>query len=219
MKDAEYLRREYNERFKGSAQRWTSQDLAACRHLAGRITWWTGLKGKKELKMLDVGCALGFYTKAFYLEGFNAYGLDYSDVAISRAKELHPECRFIHSDGFNPELEINFDLILCRGFSGANTHDLSFVAEWSNKYINLLVPGGKFVFAYSTNFTGKESDGETVNWTKKEIHDYIGLVKAGFIDIKYYYKYYLISLLLIKIGGFLTGKKVKRYFYIIFTRS
>lgn len=219
MKDAEYLRREYNERFKGSAQHWTSDDPGACSHLARRIIKWTGLKGIRDLKMLDVGCALGFYTKAFYLEGFDAYGLDYSDVAISRATELHPGCRFIHADGFIPRLEMKFDLIFCRGFSGANTHDLNFVAGWSNKYIGLLNPGGKFVFSYSTDYSGKESDNETVNWTTKEIHEYINLIKARCNDIKYYYKYYLISPLLSEIPGFLTGRKEKRYFYIIFTGS
>jgi SAM-dependent methyltransferase len=219
MMDAEYLRREYNERFKSSALRWTSEDLAACGHLARRIIRWSGLKVTKDLKMLDVGCAFGIYTKAFYLEGFEAYGLDYSDVAISRATELHPECRFIHADGFNPALEMKFDLVFCRAFSGANTHDLNFVAGWSNKYINLLNPGGKFVFSYSTDYSGKESDDETVNWTNKEIHDYISLIEAVCNGFMHYYRYYLVSFLFSKISDFLTGKKGKRYFYIIFTRS
>jgi len=219
MKDAEYLRSVYNERFKGSALQWTSDDLSACRHLARRIIWWSGLKGIRNLSMLDVGCALGIYTKAFYLEGFEAYGLDYSDVAISRARELHPECRFIHADGFNPQPEMRFDLIFCRGFSGANTHDLDFVAGWSNKYVNLLNPGGKFVFSYSTDHSGKESDDETVNWTKQEMSRFIHLVGAHCDGIKYYYKNHLISFLFTKLKEFLRGKKGKRYFYIIFTGS
>jgi SAM-dependent methyltransferase len=219
MRDAEFLRRVYNERFSGPASSWTSEDPATCRRIARRTIRWTNLKDSKWSRMLDVGCALGYFTKAFYLEGFEAYGLDYSDVAISRATELHPECSFIHTDGFNPALEMRFDLIFCKGFSGANTHDLNFVAEWSNKYINLLNPSGKFVFSFSTNFTGEESDNETVNWTKKEIYVYINLIEARCSGIKYYHKNYLISQLASKIFGFLTGKKVKRYFYIIFTKS
>ena len=219
MKDPEYLRREYNERFKGSAVNWTSENLAYCRILARRIIRWTGLKGRKNLRMLDVGCALGFYTKAFQLEGFDTTGLDYSEVAISRATELHPECRFIHADGFNPDLDQKFDLIFCRNFSGANTHDLGFVAGWSNKYVNLLNPGGKFVFSYSTDFSGKESGDETVNWTKAEMIDYINRVNAWCGGTKYYHRYLIISFLWSEISVFVIRKKVKHYFYIIFTGS
>jgi SAM-dependent methyltransferase len=218
MKDADYLRKEYNERFKDPVNRWTSENLYRCSKIAGRIIRWTGTRSGKRLKMLDVGCATGFYTKAFYLKGFEAFGLDYSDVAILKAVGLHPECQFIHADGFNPSLDMKFDLILCRGFSGANTHDLKYVSEWTDKYIDLLTDKGKFVFSYSSDFTGSEAEGETVNWSKNEIRKFIGLVKAKCIGVRIYYEYYFISLALLYLPGIFKRKVNKRYFYIIFSR-
>lgn len=37
----------------------------------------------KSGRLLDIGCALGLYTKAFLDAGFDAYGIDVSDFAIS----------------------------------------------------------------------------------------------------------------------------------------
>lgn len=218
MKDAEYIRREYNIRFRGPASRWSSEEINGCRRLASRIIRWSGMRGLKGLRMLDVGCALGYYTKAFYLNGFESYGLDYSDVAIERASQLHPECRFIHADGLNPRLDTGFDLILCRGFSGANTHNIAYVAKWSDKYLEMLNKKGKFIFSYTSNFTGKESGDETVNWSKKEISEYIKLIRAQFSGIRYYNRYYFVSELLTGLSNFLKREKAKRYFYIIFTK-
>jgi 2-polyprenyl-3-methyl-5-hydroxy-6-metoxy-1,4-benzoquinol methylase len=36
-------------------------------------------------RLLDVGCALGIYTKAFLVAGFDAHGVDISDFAIAEA--------------------------------------------------------------------------------------------------------------------------------------
>lgn len=216
MIDAENLRQEYNQRFSGPSEHWTSTNIERCYRIAAKVKEWAGMKGGKNLSMLDVGCALGYYTKAFQLAGFDAYGLDYSEVAIKRAAELHPECHFLHADGFNPEPGRKFDLIFCRGFSGANTHDISFVAEWTHKYISLLNPGGTFVFSYSSDFSGKEKEGETVNWTRKEICDYINLIKSSSAKIKYYHKYPILSRGYVVLKDFLKSKRSKTYFYIIF---
>lgn len=219
MRDAEYLRQKYNERFRGPSGSWTSEDLKKCRSVAARIKHWTFRGNSSGLSMLDVGCALGYYTKAFFLEGFRSSGLDYSEVAIERARELHPECTFIHADGFNPDPEKKYDLIFCKGFSGANTHDLSFVSDWSNKYINILKPGGKFVFAFTTDYSGKEKGEETVNWTRKEILDYTFLVNAELTGIKNYYRYFILSKIFAEILSILKRKKFKNYFYIIFSKT
>lgn len=216
--DAEVLRQQYNSRFSGPAEHWTNTDIIRCRQIASRVASWAGMKENIGLSLLDVGCALGYYTEAFRLEGFDAYGLDYSEVAIRRASELHPQCHFFHADGFNPDPGKKFDLIFCKGFSGANTHDINFVASWTEKYISLLNPGGKFVFSYSSDYSGKEKDGETVNWTKKEIKAFIGRVNAGKVRIKHYYRFYIASRVFMVLRDFLKSKRSKNYFYIIFSR-
>ena len=218
MKDAEYLRKVYNERFNESLNRWSSEDLENCMNLSGEIIKWTKSKPDKTKKLLDVGCATGYYTRAFSLAGFDSYGLDYSDVAISKASSLHPECHFIHMDGFNPKTDMKFDLIFCKGFSGCNTHVIEDVSEWSNKYIDLLLPGGKFVLSYSTDFTGIEKEEETVNWTKDEIKKYTAQINADYSGLYFYYRYGLLSNIYLAIKNIISEKKIKEYFYLIFTK-
>jgi 2-polyprenyl-3-methyl-5-hydroxy-6-metoxy-1,4-benzoquinol methylase len=42
-------------------------------------------KHRSKGRLLDVGCALGIYTKAFLERGFDAYGIDTSDFAATEA--------------------------------------------------------------------------------------------------------------------------------------
>lgn len=218
MKDIESLREVYNQRFKEPLNIWASEDLSTCIKVAGQIVKWTRSEADKTKKLLDVGCATGFYTKAFFLAGFESYGLDYSDVAITKASQLHPECHFIHMDGLNPEIDMKFDLIFCRGFSGSNTHNIEYVSEWSNKYINLLNNGGRFVLSYSTDYSGMEIDGETVNWTENEIMEYVSLIKANYSGMHFYYRYGLLSRFYLYLKTILSGKKKKENYYLIFIK-
>ena len=218
MIDPEELRQIYNRRFSGSSKSWTSENIGKCLKLAGRILKWAGIGKVKNLSMLDVGCATGFYTKAFYMKGFSSIGLDYSEVVIRKAAALHPECTFIHANGLNPSLDQKFDLIFCRGFSGANTHNIGFVSEWAGRYIDHLTESGVFVFSYSTDFTGSEAAGETANWSENEIFDFIKRMKGNFMKVRIYHEYYLLSRLLSAAKKLVTRKPVKYYFYIFFSR-
>jgi len=58
--------------------------------------------------LLDIGCALGIYTKAFLDAGFDAYGVDISEFAIDYAKNLVGTNR-VHTCNFDKE-EIPFNL-------------------------------------------------------------------------------------------------------------
>ena len=44
-------------------------------------------------RLLDVGCALGIYTKAFLVAGFDAYGIDISEFAVAEARKIVGEER------------------------------------------------------------------------------------------------------------------------------
>lgn len=217
MKDAEYLREVYNKRFRESVNKWGSEDIDKCLKTTRKVIAWTKIKIKESPKMLDVGCATGFFTRAFSICGFDAYGLDYSDVAVAKASELHPKCHFVHMDGFKPVIDIKFDLIFCRGFSGSNSHNLIEVAEWVNKYIDLLNPGGKFIYSYSSDFTGVEGKEETVNWTHKEIDAFKTMINADFSDIFYYHRFGLLSKAYLFLKNIFLKKKLKEYYYLIFT--
>ncbi len=43
---------------------------------------------KSKGKLLDVGCALGFFTELALKAGYDAYGIDPSDFAVAKAKKL-----------------------------------------------------------------------------------------------------------------------------------
>jgi len=219
MKDAEQLRNEYNKRFSSDKNLWGSENIRHCLSIAKKVSVYSKQNQKKGLTLLDVGCATGFFTKAFSKLGYNAYGLDYSEVAIVKASNYHPECHFLHGDGFNPTIKNTFDLIFCKGFSGANTHDLEFVASWANKYIKILNHNGVFVFSYSSNFTGKEKAEETVNWAKDEIESFIKLINAKCIGVKIFYQYGIVSRLLEAFQMIIRRKRIKRYFYIFLKKE
>jgi len=218
MKDPETLRALYNERFKNPVNKWGCEDIDSCLKVVNKVSKWLKLKQDFKYKVLDVGCATGYYTKAFSLLGMNAKGIDYSDTAIEKATKLHTGCSFIHMDGFNPSFSEKFDIIFCKGFSGANTHDIDYVANWSNKYIELLNPDSFFVFSYLSNFTGIEEEDEIVNWSMNEIKRYSQLVNAEYYG---FYKYYALGIISRGYNIFLKilGKNKKLSYYLIFKKK
>jgi hypothetical protein len=220
VRDAKALRQEYNEHYKQPHDKWSCSNHRLAQQIVNSVlneTYKFGFKITKGMRSLDVGCAKGYIAEAFRLVGFESHGLDYSDVAIDIAKNLFPQCSFKHMDGFNPCYEINFDFIFVRGFSGANTHDLDFVANFSNQYVDLLNKAGLYVLGFTSNFSGDEKEGETVNWTYEEL-DIIGKkIKAERLTIFFYPKRTIINRTKKFIRNVLTGNS-KDYFYLIFKK-
>ena len=128
---------------------------------------------------LDIGCGFGFLTAAFARAGYAATGIDYSRVAVEAAwQRFRGQCEFLHMNAFEPSFQLTFDLMFCRGFSGYNTHNPSAVSDFINIYMPLLKPGGVFVLAHSTNFTGKEYNNEMPNWTRETLRRIVAGVPA-----------------------------------------
>lgn len=213
--DAENLKSLYNNYFSSDKNKWSSTDLKRTLKIAGKtLTWLRGLGyAKAGGKLLDVGCATGYYTEAFRLLGCKVTGLDYSDVSIEKASKNFPECKFIEMNGFEPVLSEQFDVIFCRGFSGMNTHDLDFIAGWINKYMPYLSDGGFFVLAYSSNFSGSEKNGETANLTKQELNRLIGLLDGKYRGMFFYYYFGILSRVKKRLHK-LYNKNIKDYYYI-----
>jgi len=71
---------------------------------------------KKKAKVLDIGFGTGVLTKKLYDDGYEIYGVDFSDKMIKIAKEKMPLAKLIEHDfskGFPEELEnIQFDYII-----------------------------------------------------------------------------------------------------------
>lgn len=131
-------------------------------------------------RLLDIGCAIGCFTTAFARAGYEATGIDYSQVIVDRAEARFPdECSFLHMNAFEPVLDGTFDTVFCKGFSGYNTHDAAAVAEFINVYMKLLRPNGVFMLVYSSNFTGKEVGGEMANWVHRTVNSVVNSVHAS----------------------------------------
>jgi hypothetical protein len=219
--DKEALRTSYNMRYSKRVDRWSCHSLKKAKKIVDMVLFQLSRLGitLQKKNSLDVGCAKGHIAEALRMAGFESYGIDYADVAIQIAKQNFPKCHFLHMDGFDPCIETSFDLIFCRGFSGANTHNLQFVADWVNRYLRLLNPYGCFVLAYTSDFSGKEESNETACWGMNEINELSNMLFAKrlpifFIDDEENYIHTMKKL----ISKYILKHKVKKYFYISYLR-
>ncbi|MFN7493234.1 MAG: class I SAM-dependent methyltransferase [Cyclobacteriaceae bacterium] len=217
MMNAEELKKIYNENFLSRSNRWSTSSNTRSLKIASHINAQIKILAKNcDLKkLLDVGCATGYYSDAFQKIGFEVTGLDYSDVAVKLAKEKFPRCHFVQMNGFEPEFTSKFDVIFCKGFSGFNTHDLNFISSWANQYISLLNPNGILVIGYSSNFSGQENLNETVNHTKKELVSLQGLIKAKYCGQSIFHYFGTISRIKKFVFRILlrSNKKIEYYLY------
>lgn len=220
--DSESLRHHYNEAYKSSTDIWSATNPNVCKNLALQLIKKLpdGLKRKKELKLLDIGCAKGFISEAFRVAGFNVHGIDYSDVGIEMAKKQFPKCRFTHMDAFNPVFDEKFDVIFCKGFSGCNTHDMGFVADFLNKYVELLNENGVLIISSRSNFKDKINYTKTWNyWSFKEINELSALIK-NVKKIQFFIpeKLRFLKLLFKKLLNVPSKKKEDVIFYIFYQK-
>lgn len=123
---------------------------------------WTSCNPPKELvecikkntlpgrQVIDVGCGEGYFSLYLSRIGFDALGIDFSEVAIERAREHArregTRCRFMTADVFNlKEMKERFDFVLEWGL-------LHLIPPQERvKYIsgihNVLGPGGYYLSA------------------------------------------------------------------------
>ena len=67
-------------------------------------------------KLLDVGCGDGNFAGYAAAKGINTTGIDFSDIAIEKAKGKFPEVNFSVGDAENLNFESNmFDFVTCNG--------------------------------------------------------------------------------------------------------
>ncbi len=213
--DAEALRQEYNEHYRSPVDHWSCHDPAQAADLVAFVLRQMGVLAGTPVRsgsVLDVGCAKGHICEAFRQAGWEASGLDYSDVAVAAATGLFPRCRFYHMDGMNPHFDRRFDLVFMRGFSGCNSLDLEAVATVCNRYIALLPAGGFLVLAYSTDFSGRHSPGDTVCWNRRQLERLHLLLDAPCLGMVAIPPRNLFNEMRVRIGRLL-GRRPKYYLY------
>lgn len=150
----------------------------ARRRVAGVIRGF-GISNLQHRNVLDVGCGLGYYTKALSLIEAEVTGLDFSQAAVGVSQATFPECRFIQ--GVWPDdvaANPRFDLIWMVNFSMMNTFDVTFIYErLIAEAMQRLRPGGTIVVGWNSNFSGRVVDGWS-HWhlsMLKEMRDRCGL--------------------------------------------
>jgi 2-polyprenyl-3-methyl-5-hydroxy-6-metoxy-1,4-benzoquinol methylase len=103
----------------------------------------TFLKSKKNLKVLEVGCGMGYLTYCIHSLGHNVIGTDISDEAIKHAQEnfgdLFLTCDILNYKDFEPN---SFDLIIGTEL----IEHLPNIPEFIEKCRSLLKKEGSMIF-------------------------------------------------------------------------
>ena len=83
------------------------------------------------MRVLELGCGEGDLLAA--VRPAHGVGIDLSPLMIERARNRHPECRFVVGDVHAPELEGQFDFIICSDLLN-DVFDVQRVLEQAAKF-------------------------------------------------------------------------------------
>lgn len=122
-------------------------------------------------RVLDVGCATGYYSAMFASLGYDVTGIDISERGIRKAREMYPDIRFEVQDATAlPYEEGTFDLVFALGVSVANTRDMQKLHRWLHHLLHVTTPGGTVAFLGGSDLSGRDSETSTwYNHTWEEI--------------------------------------------------
>ncbi len=139
----------WEERYQAGNRPWENYGIPKLlTHVLGSI--------KPTGKVLLPGCGSAYEIKAFLEAGWDAWGIDFSETAVKRAKEILPEYadRILLGDFFDYQFEHSFDVIYERSFLCALP--LQLRNNYAERMHDLLTPEGKLVgfFLYGRNFDG-----------------------------------------------------------------
>ena len=108
-------------------------------------------------RVLDVGCATGYYSAILADMGHEVTGIDISAAGIIRARAAHPGIDFVLGDATAlPFPEQSFDLVFAQGVSVANTRDTEAVRTWLQYLLRFTAPGGVVAFLGGSDLSGGE---------------------------------------------------------------
>ncbi|MBR9976163.1 MAG: class I SAM-dependent methyltransferase [Bacteroidetes bacterium] len=126
-------------------------------------------------RVLDVGCATGYYSAILTTLGCEVTGIDISETGIRKAREQYPHIRFEVQDATAlPYPPDSFDVVFAVGVSVANTRDIGAVHEWLRHLMGVLTPGGTLVLVGGSTLTGAISEhSDWYNHTWEEIKAFV----------------------------------------------
>ena len=71
------------------------------------------LKNRKNKKLLDLGCGLGYFTEFALKEGYHVTGVDIGEKIIKNCKKKFPQAKFISAPTYNlPLKDKSFDFVI-----------------------------------------------------------------------------------------------------------
>ena len=133
----------------------------------------------RGLKILDLGCGTGKYSKLFYELGFDITGVDLSEKAIEIARNNYPYIKFKVGDATNLPFHANsFEVIYCSGLSVFNEEDLSTTIHFLSDIFEYLNDDGLLIFVKTSALTDKYSK------SKSRYDHSVNAFKRPFIQIK-----------------------------------
>ena len=130
-------------------------------------------KGKRILEPL---CGSGRFLVPFLERGFDISGMDSSEEMLAKLKRKAPNATVMQADIVHYAVRERFDYIFSPSGSVSLFTDMGMCSRVMRKMKELLVPGGKFVFAVDTVFDRCDESGEfkaIASVKTKEGHDLV----------------------------------------------
>lgn len=114
---------------------------------------------KKPNSFCDVGCGSGRFTNAISKLGYSSKGLDFSSVAIEKARISFPHLDFICQDATDLRYTEKSDIFFVNGFSLFNTLDSQLVQKTIAYWSQFLNDEGAILIISKTDFSGNLING------------------------------------------------------------
>ena len=133
---------------------------------------------KPGARVLDVGCAMGYYSAILSSLGYDVTGIDISETGIRKAREQYPDICFEVQDATAlPYPPGSFDFVFALGVSVANTRDLGELHAWLAHLTGVLSPGGTLALLGGSTLSGAPS--AQSDWFNHAWQEIRGFVPAG----------------------------------------
>lgn len=161
--------REWNSKYHNQQTPWRSQGI-------NNITKDLLVKYSCFGKLLEIGCGCGDDAPELNELGFDYFGIDISDSAISQAEKMaHSECRFTTHDFFEWSPQAPFDVVydkgVYHGLGGKNRR-----TKFSEKVALTLKPGGLWISICGAADTRREDFSHGSIY----LSDYVSIVENSF---------------------------------------
>jgi 2-polyprenyl-6-hydroxyphenyl methylase/3-demethylubiquinone-9 3-methyltransferase len=102
-------------------------------------------EGGRPARVLDVGCAEGYFSAELARAGALVVGVDVAHEALRRARERHPELdlQAIPPEGSWPLPDAGFDVV----WAGETIEHVTDTATWLSEVRRVLRPGGTLLLS------------------------------------------------------------------------